>query len=301
MDSKPKIVVEIDKHSGFCFGVVNAISQAEEELKNKESLYCLGEIVHNSEEVDRLKKKGLVTITHNDLDNLQGKKVLLRAHGEPPSTYKKAIDNGIEIIDASCPVVLKLQVKVRDAWEQMQRVGGQIVIFGKKGHAEVAGLVGQAQGNAIVIESASELDSLDYTKPIELFAQTTKSSDEYKALAEEIRLRMEKAMGNQAPSFKLHNSICGQVANRKNELKDFAARFDSVVFVSGKNSSNGKMLYEVCKTVNPNTHFISAPNEFNLEWFKGVKTVGVCGATSTPLWLMEEVAAEIIDIDKRSN
>lgn len=300
MDSKPKIVVEIDKQSGFCFGVVNAISQAEEELTNNEPLYCLGEIVHNSEEVDRLKKKGLVTITHNDLDNLTGKKVLLRAHGEPPSTYKKAIEKGIEIIDASCPVVLKLQVKVRDAWERMQKVGGQIVIFGKKGHAEVAGLVGQAQGNAIVIESASELDSLDYTKPIELFAQTTKSSDGYKALAEEIRIRMEKATGNQTPNFKLHNSICGQVANRKNELKVFAARFDAVVFVSGKNSSNGKMLYEVCKTVNPNTFFISASNELNPEWFNGAKTLGVCGATSTPLWLMEEVAARIVEIDKRS-
>jgi 4-hydroxy-3-methylbut-2-enyl diphosphate reductase len=301
MDNKPKIVVEIDRQSGFCFGVVNAISQAEEELKVEEPLYCLGEIVHNSEEVDRLKRKGLVTISHNDLDKLKGKKVLLRAHGEPPSTYKKAIEKGIQIIDASCPVVLKLQVKVRDAWERMQREGGQIVIFGKKGHAEVAGLVGQAQGNAIVIESASELDILDFTKHIELFAQTTKSSDEYKALAEEIRMRMEKATGNQTPNFKLHNSICGQVANRKNELKVFAARFDAVVFVSGKNSSNGKMLFEVCKTVNPNTFFISASNELNPEWFNGAKTVGVCGATSTPLWLMEEVAAGIVEIDKTSN
>lgn len=298
MDSKPKIIVEIDKHSGFCFGVVNAISQAEEELKNEESLYCLGEIVHNSEEVDRLKKKGLVTITHNDLDNLQGKKVLLRAHGEPPATYKKAREKGIRIIDASCPVVLKLQVKVREAWVQMQKVDGQIVIFGKKGHAEVAGLVGQAQGQAIVIESARELDSLDYTKPIELFAQTTKSSDEYKTLAEEIRLRMEKASSNQSPNFKFHNSICGQVSNRKNELKEFAARFDALVFVSGKNSSNGKMLYEVCKSINPNTHFISAPNELNPEWFNSIKTVGVCGATSTPLWLMEGVADRIRMLSK---
>lgn len=296
MDSKPKIIVEIDKHSGFCFGVVNTISQAEQELKNEESLYCLGEIVHNSEEVDRLKKKGLVTITHNDLDNLQGKKVLLRAHGEPPATYKKAREKGIRIIDASCPVVLKLQVKVREAWVQMQKVDGQIVIFGKKGHAEVAGLVGQAQGQAIVIESARELDSLDYTKPIELFAQTTKSSDEYKTLAEEIRLRMEKASSNQSPNFKFHNSICGQVSNRKNELKEFAVRFDALVFVSGKNSSNGKMLYEVCKSINPNTHFISAPNELNPEWFNSIKTVGVCGATSTPLWLMEEVAEKVIRI-----
>lgn len=298
MDSKPKIIVEIDKHSGFCFGVVNAISQAEEELKNEESLYCLGEIVHNSEEVDRLKKKGLVTITHNDLDNLQGEKVLLRAHGEPPATYKKAREKGIRIIDASCPVVLKLQVKVREAWVQMQKVDGQIVIFGKKGHAEVAGLVGQAQGQAIVIESARELDSLDYTKPIELFAQTTKSSDEYKTLAEEIRLRMEKASSNQSPNFKFHNSICGQVSNRKNELKEFAARFDALVFVSGKNSSNGKMLYEVCKSINPNTHFISAPNELNPEWFNSIKTVGVCGATSTPLWLMEGVADRIRMLSK---
>ncbi len=293
MNKNPKINVEISKHSGFCFGVVNAIRQAEAELEKGQELNCLGEIVHNSEEVERLKAKGLVTINHGDLDNLKGKRVLLRAHGEPPETYKKAANKGIEIIDATCPVVVKLQSRVRDAWARLGEQGGKVVIFGKKGHAEVLGLVGQTQGEAIVIDSMDELNTLDYTKPIELFAQTTISPDDYRAIADEIQARMEVASGGNQFHFKPHNSICGQVANRKKQLIEFAARFDAVVFVSGKTSSNGKMLYEACKSVNPYTYFVSSAKDIDPLWFTSVNSVGVCGATSTPLWLMEEVASKI--------
>lgn len=298
MERKKPLQIEIDKSSGFCFGVVNAISQAEKELKNNKTLYSLGEIVHNDMEVERLKLLGLNTITHADLDRLQGKKVLFRAHGEPPETYKKALDKGIEIIDASCPVVLKLQIKVREAWVRMQQVGGQVVIFGKKGHAEVLGLVGQAKRDAIVIESIDEIEKLDFTKPIELFAQTTKSADEYKEIADEILRRMNLVSNDESVDFKVYNSICGQVANRKTELKSFAKKVDAIVFVSGKKSSNGKMLYEVCRSVNPKSYFISSPSELAAEWFKDINSVGICGATSTPLWLMEQVADSIRILNK---
>jgi 4-hydroxy-3-methylbut-2-enyl diphosphate reductase len=288
MTSNSKIRVEIDSHSGFCFGVVNAISQAEQELENENTLYCLGQIVHNSEEENRLKSKGLITISHSDLDSLQGKKVLLRAHGEPPETYQKALANNINLIDASCPVVLKLQTKVRQGWERMKAIGGQVIIYGKKGHAEVIGLVGQTNGNAIVIESLHEVDDLDFSKPTELFAQTTKSADEYQAISQEIQKRIKENL-----HFKPHNSICGQVANRKKELADFSKRFDVILFVSGKNSSNGKMLFEVCKSVNEKTYFVSSPSEIERDWFSGIGSVGVCGATSTPLWLMQQVADKV--------
>ncbi|HZJ73821.1 MAG TPA: 4-hydroxy-3-methylbut-2-enyl diphosphate reductase, partial [Perlabentimonas sp.] len=253
MPKEPKIHVEIDNHSGFCFGVVNAISRAEEELAKNGRLYCLGQIVHNSEEEQRLQSLGLKVISHSDLDNLHGEKVLLRAHGEPPSTYKKAIEKGIALIDASCPVVLRLQTKVRLGWEAMSKIGGQVIIFGKKGHAEVVGLLGQTNGNAIVIESVNELASIELSKPTELFAQTTKSSDEYKAIANEIG---QKLKAKSIP-FKVHNSICGKVANRKKELMEFSKNHDVILFVSGKNSSNGKMLYQICRKINPKTYFIS--------------------------------------------
>lgn len=288
MSNNSNIKVEIDSHSGFCFGVVNAISQAEQELDNDDKLYCLGQIVHNSEEEERLKARGLITISHNDLDRLEGKKVLLRAHGEPPETYQKALKNNIKLIDASCPVVLKLQTKVREGWERMNAIGGQIVIYGKKGHAEVVGLVGQTSGNAIVIESISEVDSLDFSKPVELFAQTTKSADEYQAISQEISKRLNANLPLIA-----HNSICGQVANRKKELMEFSKKHDVILFVSGKNSSNGKMLYEVCKSINDRTHFVSSPQEVDEGWFLGVQSVGVCGATSTPLWLMQQVGDRV--------
>ncbi len=288
MSNNSNITVEIDSHSGFCFGVVNAISQAEHELENDDTLYCLGQIVHNSEEEERLKSKGLVTISHNDLDRLEGQKVLLRAHGEPPETYKKALKNNIKLIDASCPVVLKLQTKVREGWERMNAIGGQVVIYGKKGHAEVVGLVGQTKGNAIVIESIREVDSLNFSKPIELFAQTTKSADDYQTISQEISKRLKADL-----PLKVHNSICGQVANRKKELMEFSKKHDVILFVSGKNSSNGKMLYEVCKSINNRTHFVTSPQEVNGGWFSGIKSVGVCGATSTPLWLMQQVADRV--------
>jgi 4-hydroxy-3-methylbut-2-en-1-yl diphosphate reductase len=293
MSKKKGITVEIDRHSGLCFGVVNAISQAEEELASGEPLYCLGEIVHNNEEVERLKSKGLITITHSQLEELKGEKVLLRAHGEPPQTYKQAMESGVKLIDASCPVVLKLQSKVREGWKKMQAEGGQIVIFGKKGHAEVVGLVGQTDGNAIVVERINEIDSLDFTRPIELFAQTTISADDYKAISDEIKRRMFTESKEEPINFRVHNSICGQVANRKRELVEFSKKFDVIVFVSGKKSSNGKMLFEVCKFVNPKTYFVSSYAEVDQKWFAGVKSVGVCGATSTPLWLMEQVAERI--------
>lgn len=291
VSSNSKIKVEIDAQSGFCFGVVNAITQAEEELAISKTLYCLGDIVHNSEEVERLKAKGLITIMHADLDTLGGKTVMLRAHGEPPETYRIAAKKGIKLVDASCPVVLKLQEKVRKGWERMQHVNGQVVIYGKKGHAEVIGLIGQTNGHAIVIESIKEIDVLDFSRPIELFAQTTKSSDEFKAIAEEVSIRMRKDTKGNPVHFKTYNSICGQVANRKKELIKFSKEHDVVLFVSGKNSSNGKMLYEVCKSINEQTYFVSSAKEVDESWFIAVKSVGVCGATSTPMWLMEQVAA----------
>ena len=286
MTKESKIHVEIDSNSGFCFGVVNAITQAEKELAKNNTLYSLGQIVHNSEEEQRLQSLGLKTINHKDLENLQGKTVLLRAHGEPPSTYKKAIEKGINLIDASCPVVLKLKKRIKAGWEAMKEIDGQVIIFGKKGHAEVMGLLGQTDNKAIVIESIKELSTINLSKPTELFAQTTKSSDEYKAIANAI----EQKLKPKSIHFKAHNSICGKVANRKNELIKFSKNHDVILFVSGKNSSNGKMLYEVCKGINKKTHFVSTVNELKTSWFKNIKTVGICGATSTPLWLMEKVA-----------
>ncbi|MFP4555681.1 MAG: 4-hydroxy-3-methylbut-2-enyl diphosphate reductase [Bacteroidales bacterium] len=294
MSKSSKYKVEIDDKSGFCFGVVNAITQAEKELSKGEPLYCLGQIVHNSEEVNRLKSKGLITVSKDNLSELKGKKLMLRAHGEPPETYKKVMDNGIELIDASCPVVLKLQIRVREGWEKMEPQGGQVVIFGKRGHAEVVGLLGQTNNQAIVIEGVDEVDRLDFTKPIELFAQTTKNADEYKRIAKVIQKNIEvSSKGGEPAYFKVHNSICGQVANRKAELSKFASKHDVVLFVSGKNSSNGKVLFDVCKSINPQSYFISSVSEINSSWFNNAKSVGICGATSTPRWLMDEVADAI--------
>lgn len=292
---KKNIHIEIDKNSGFCFGVVNAITQAETELENSETLYCLGEIVHNNKEVERLESLGMKTITHADLDNLEGKKVLFRAHGEPPETYSKVAKQGNIIIDASCPVVLKLQERVREGWRRMKEVDGQVVIYGIKGHAEVLGLLGQTHGNAIIVERLDEIEKIDFSRPIELFSQTTGSSEGYKEVAAEIKKRMEEVVSGNGDNLKVYNSICGQVANRKPELQKFAQRFDMVVFVSGQNSSNGRMLFELCRSVNPNSHFISSPQGLKTEWFESVSSVGICGATSTPLWLMEEVAQVIAD------
>ncbi|GHS91853.1 4-hydroxy-3-methylbut-2-enyl diphosphate reductase [Bacteroidia bacterium] len=280
--------VEIDQDSGFCFGVVNAIENAEKELLQDEQLACLGDIVHNNQEVERLQKKGLKTINHEQLKSLKGKKVLLRAHGEPPSTYKTARDNNIRIIDATCPVVLQLQKKIKKQYEASGAENAQIVIFGKIGHAEVNGLVGQTAGNAIVIEKKEDIGHLDFNREIYLFSQTTMSLNDFRDIVETIKSRMKPDV-----TFKYFDTICRQVANRMPNIKMFAARHDLVLFVAGKKSSNGKVLYEECLQANPNTHLISTPNEIDPEWLKGISSVGICGATSTPKWLMEDVASRL--------
>lgn len=286
--------VEIDKSSGFCFGVVTAIESAERELANSDRLYCLGDIVHNSLEVERLEKMGLRTIEHEEFGQLKGEKVLLRAHGEPPSTYEIARRNGIQIVDATCPVVLRLQRKIHKCYEEkIQASDAQLVIYGKKGHAEVNGLVGQTEGNAIVIERKEDLDRLDFLRPIYLFSQTTKSLDGFQAIVAEIKSRMAENI-----VFEYYDTICRQVANRLPNIKAFASNHDWVYFVAGKKSSNGKMLFEECRKANPNTYFISEANEIDHPLPGHVQKVGVCGATSTPKWLMEEVAARIKSVNK---
>ncbi len=271
--------VTIDQQSGFCFGVVYAIQMAEDFLENHDTLYCLGDIVHNDLEVNRLKAKGLHIINHDDLVHLKNTSVLIRAHGEPPSTYQIALENNIELIDASCPVVLKLQNRVRNAYDS----DTQIIIFGKPGHAEVNGLLGQTQNQAIVITSIEDLDSanINYSKPIQFFSQTTKSTAKFYQIKQEIEKRIQN-------EFKANDTICRQVSNREPQLDTFAKNFDVIIFIAGKKSSNGKVLYEVCKQSNPNSYFISSVEEIELEWFKEAKTVGICGATSTPMWQMEE-------------
>lgn len=286
------IEVEIDKGSGFCFGVVTAIESAERELNNTDILYCLGDIVHNSLEVERLEAHGLRTIDHNDFSTLQGKKVLLRAHGEPPSTYDIAKKNNITIVDATCPVVLQLQRKIHKCYQAEHANRTQLVIYGKKGHAEVNGLVGQTKGTAIVVEKVEDLDRLDFSRDICLFSQTTKSLDGFRRIVEEIQQR--KSPGTR---FEYHDTICRQVANRLPNIKAFASSHDWVYFVAGKKSSNGKMLLEECRKANPNTLFISEVQEITEPLPAGVRRVGVCGATSTPKWLMEEVAVRIRELN----
>lgn len=291
--------VEIDQNSGFCFGVVYAIEMAEDYLDEHGNLYCLGDIVHNDEEVSRLKAKGLQIITHEDLQALYNVTVLIRAHGEPPETYQLARKNNITLIDASCPVVLKLQHRVRTAMtpetEHQETVTEvQIVIYGKEGHAEVNGLVGQTLGKAIVIGGWEDLEKIDYSRPVQLFSQTTKSTDSFYKLKAEIERRVAlNQAGIEATPFKANDTICRQVSNREPQLRLFAPLYNVVIFVSGKKSSNGKVLYEVCKQVNPHTYFVSSAEELKREWFAAASTVGICGATSTPMWLMEEVKAAI--------
>jgi 4-hydroxy-3-methylbut-2-enyl diphosphate reductase len=278
-------IVEIDRDSGFCFGVVNAIQSVEKELLEDNELYCLGDIVHNSQEVARLQKKGLKTINHADLEHIHNRKVLLRAHGEPPSTYQTAERNNIRIIDATCPVVLQLQKKIQRHYRNLDMNTSQIVILGKIGHAEVNGLVGQTEGKAIVIEKKEDLDKLDFNKDIYLFSQTTMSLGDFKEIVKEIESRISKDL-----TFNSFDTICRQVANRIPNIKKFASRHDLVLFVAGEKSSNGKVLLSECKKANPNTYLISHPDEINPAWWEGVRSVGICGATSTPKWLMEEVA-----------
>ncbi len=285
--------VTIDPHSGFCFGVVYAIEIAERELSKSGKLFCLGDIVHNNMEVNRLKKRGLVVIEREELDKLHDCKILIRAHGEPPETYHIALENNLELIDASCPIVLNLQNDIRHGFLEMQKVNGQIVIYGKEGHAEVNGLKGQTNGKAIVIGDEKDLDKIDYHKPVSLFAQTTKSVEGFQKIVRLIGERLEQANNGNKPSFVWNDSVCRQVSNRSGQLEEFAAQFETVIFVSGKKSSNGLVLFEVCKNINPRTYLISAPEELDPSWFKAKKEVGVCGATSTPMWLMEQVAGEI--------
>jgi len=283
--------IEIDEKSGFCFGVVKAITKAEEELAKGETLYCIGDIVHNGQEVDRLTKMGLITIDHEQFAKLHNVKVLLRAHGEPPSTYETAKRNNITLIDASCPVVLKLQSRVKNAYETIQSPDTQIVIFGHIGHAEVNGLVGQTEEKAIVIENENDLYKVDLSKPVRLFSQTTKSLDGYNSLIKTVSEKIDKSV-----NFEHTDTICRQVANRMPNITIFAQQNDIVIFVSGKKSSNGQVLFEHCKTINPNTYIVSEADEVNSLEIDLTKKIGICGATSTPRWLMEEVAQKLNDL-----
>jgi 4-hydroxy-3-methylbut-2-enyl diphosphate reductase len=285
--------INIDANSGFCFGVVYAIQMAEDELEENGKLYCLGDIVHNNMEVDRLKSKGLEIINHEQLKELKDAKVLIRAHGEPPSTYLIAAQNNIELIDASCPVVLKLQNRVRSGFDATEESGGQLVIFGKEGHAEVNGLVGQTGGKAIVVMTEADLDKIDYTKPIQLFSQTTKSTKGFMNLKKQIENRIIAAGGDDKLSFEANDTLCRQVSNREPQLKVFAQNHDVIVFVSGQKSSNGRVLFETCKAENEKSYFISEPSELNPAWFENAQNIGICGATSTPMWLMESIQENI--------
>lgn len=282
--------IEIDSGSGFCFGVTTAISKAEEELERTGVLYCLGDIVHNAGEVERLRKKGLITVDHEEFAKLHNVKVLLRAHGEPPSTYETARRNNIEIIDATCPVVLQLQKRIKDAYSKSAAQEKDsdntplIIIYGKPGHAEVNGLVGQTGGSAVVIQDKSDLDNLDLNRDIWLYSQTTKSIEGFQEIVSEIKSRKKEG------SFQWFDTICRQVANRMPKMRDFAASHDVILFVSGAKSSNGKVLYAHCKEVNPKTYLITDEKELNPECIAGAESIGICGATSTPRWLMQKVA-----------
>lgn len=276
------VVVDIDTQSGCCFGVVNAIRKAEEQLEHYGSLYCLGDMVHNSKEVERLRAKGLKTLTHEDLEHLHHSRILFRAHGEPPSTYRLAGQNDMEIIDATCRVVLRLQKQIRQIHEESPET--QILIFGKSGHAEVNGLVGQAGNTAKVIECIEDLDGIDYSRPVVMFSQTTKSSDDYKALSDIIQGRMAEGV-----SFQSYDTICRHFAGRLPQIKLFAAAHDCMIFVGDPKSSNGKALYKACTAANARSYFVSGPEDLRQEWFRNVRSVGISGATSTPAWLMEKV------------
>jgi 4-hydroxy-3-methylbut-2-enyl diphosphate reductase len=290
--------VTIDKNSGYCFGVEYAIQMAEDEMASSKLLYCLGDIVHNSMEVKRLNEKGLRIIDREQLKELRDCKVLIRAHGEPPETYELALQNNLELIDASCPVVLKLQNRVKHAFDKMEEEGGQIVIYGQKGHAEVIGLTGQTCGNAKVVTTEEDLASLDYTKPISLFSQTTKSTKGFYQMKERMEEKIRQANPGSDPAaltkyLDANDSICRQVSNREPQLKKFAAEHQVIIFVSGKKSSNGKALYSVCQSVNKRSYFVESETEIVASWFEPDDTVGICGATSTPMWLMEQVAEYI--------
>ena len=284
------MIVETDDKSGFCFGVQNAVEIAEKALLKGEEVYSLGPIVHNDMEVKRLVSLGLITINRDKLGRLKNCNLLIRAHGEPPDTYLTAGKNNITIIDATCPIVKKLQSKIRDAWLSYREMKGQIVIYGKPGHDEVVGLLGQTKNEGILISVPDDLVKIDFTRPVLLFSQTTMSISNYHNIAEQIKTEMIRAGISDTDNYlKVYNTICGQVSGREPHLKTFARKYEIIIFVSGRESSNGKLLYAACKSVNPDTYFVSSPNEIEKSWFKGKKTAGICGATSTPKWLIDEI------------
>lgn len=291
------MVVEIDKQSGFCFGVQNAVEIAEKALLNGEKVFSLGPIVHNDKEVERLSTLGLVSVDHAQFGKLSNCKVLIRAHGEPPETYTIAHNNNITIIEATCPIVKRLQSRIRETWLKTKEGNGQVVIFGKAGHAEVVGLQGQIHNEGILVSGPADIGKIDVTRPVFLFSQTTMSVKEYRNLTD-ILLEKMKDTGITEPdkNLNLNKTICGQVSNREPHLKAFAKKHDAIVFVSGKESSNGKMLYSVCRSINPETHFVSSEEELEMSWFKGKNSVGICGATSTPKWLIENIRDIISNI-----
>ena len=287
--------VTIDKYSGFCFGVVYAIQMAEDILAKEDQLYCLGDIVHNNKEVDRLKNMGLKIINPDNLKDISDCKVMIRAHGEPPETYTVALKNNIELLDASCPVVLKLQHQIKEGYEDIKEIDGQIIIFGKEGHAEVTGLLGQTKNEAIIVTTIDDLEKIDFSKSIYIYSQTTKSPKAYKAINDVIAERVKLSAGENV-KYIVHDTLCRQVSGREPQLKQFSKGNDVIVFVSGQKSSNGKMLYQSCKEENDNSYFISDVDEINTDWFNGINSVGICGATSTPRWLMENAQNTIENI-----
>ncbi|HUS87623.1 MAG TPA: 4-hydroxy-3-methylbut-2-enyl diphosphate reductase [Bacteroidales bacterium] len=292
--------IDIESKSGFCFGVENAISTAEKALKTGARIYSLGPIVHNDLEVKRLEKLGLETITHEEMKSLHDCKLLIRAHGEPPETYEIARKNNIVIIEATCPIVKQLQKRIKAAYASSEESGEQIVLFGKKGHAEIRGLIGQTNTNAILISATGDISKIDFSKPSIIYSQTTRSRDQYSEVVDLIRDKYREAGLDPDTMLMVNNTICGQVANREPSLREFAAKHDIIIFVSGKESSNGKMLYSVCKSVNENSYFISDVGEIMEEWFTDKESVGVCGATSTPRWLISEVSEKIKLIDLKN-
>ena len=290
--------VTIDSRSGFCFGVTHAVEVAESELNNNGHLFCLGDIVHNNLEVDRLKGLGLTIIEPEEFKTRQNSKVLIRAHGEPPETYKTAIQNNIDLIDATCPIVLNLQKQICQAYLEMVEKNGQIAIYGKEGHAEVIGLVGQTNGNAIVIGNEKDLDKVDFSRPVRLYSQTTMDTEGFRKIVGMMEDRIKDNHKNNPFDFSWKNTICKQVSNRSTQLVEFAKQFEVVVFVSGKKSSNGMYLYDLCRSVNPRTYLVSEKDNLQLEWFNDVREAGICGATSTPKWLLEEIGDKVKSINR---
>ncbi len=289
--------IELDINAGFCFGVEKTIERAEIELSEGNSIFCLGEMVHNDEEINRLEEKGLKTIHYKEFRRLKNSRILIRAHGEPPETYRIAAENNLELIDTTCPIVSRLQNKIKACYDKIADDKGQIVTYGKDGHAEVVGLVGQTQGKAIIVDKLEDLEQINFGKPIYLYSQTTKSKKGFNLIKKEIEKRLQKEGKSKEFNLMAHQTICGQVANREPKLKIFAKNHDVIFFVSGKKSSNGRMLYEVCKKVNSNTYFISKPGEIEKNMLTGAQSVGISGATSTPTWLLKDVEKMIRTFD----